>query len=228
MKKVSCWSMCLGATACVAIAACGGSGDAARVATPVPTASIDAAPSAGPDIAPASSAGVQTATVAPSPSAPAAPPPDAPLNDGQIAGIASRVDLAEIDAGKLALQRGKSAKAKQFAQHMVTAHTAVEAKLTALLKAQKIVVGESPVCDKLTVDTSAQKQTLIAKSGADFDRAYLSAQLQDHQDVLDLLDNKLIPQAQNPQLKAALEDTRKKVVDHIQMAKDALATLPAP
>lgn len=76
--------------------------------------------------------------------------------------------------------------------------------------------------------TRRQKETLSEQSGTDFDRAYLSTQLEDHQNVLDLLDNKLIAQAQNPQLKAALDDTRKKVVQHILIAKDALAGIPAP
>jgi putative membrane protein len=223
MKNDCRWSIRIGAAACVALAACAGSSDNTQVTAP--TAAVEAS-SNGPDMPPPTGS-VQSTTSAAAPSTPPGPPPETPLNDGQIAGIASRVDLAEIDAGKLALQHGKSAKAKQFAQHMVTAHTAVETKLMAMLKAQKIVIAESSVCDKLTADTAGQKQTLSGESGTTFDRAYLSAQLQDHQDVLDLLDSKLLVQAQNPQLKAALADTRKTVVDHIQMAKDALASLPA-
>jgi putative membrane protein len=164
-------------------------------------------------------------TVAPSP--PQTPAEDAHLTDGQIAGIASRIDHAEMDAGKLALAQGKSATVRQFAQHMISAHGGVESKLNALMKKQGISSEESTVCDKLTSDTAAQKQALMGQSGFDFDRSYLKAQLKDHQDVLQLFDSKLLVEVQNPELRAALQATREKVVAHIKMAEDALAALPA-
>jgi putative membrane protein len=178
----------------------------------------------------ASNAGVGTTEMRPQPplvAAPTAPAADPALTDGQIAGIASRIDLAEIDAGKLALSHARSAKVRQFAQHMVSAHGTVETKLTSMLKTQGILPAESAVCDKLTRDTESQKQTMAGQSGTDFDRTYMTAQLRDHQDVLDLFDSKLVPDAQNPELKTSLLNTRTKVVEHIQMAKDVLASLPS-
>jgi putative membrane protein len=155
------------------------------------------------------------------------PPPEAPLTDGQIALIISDVDRSEIDAGKLAQSHAGSTKVRQFAHHMVTAHSAVETQLNTIVKAQSIVPTDSAVSMKLKDQSQAMSQSLMGQSGADFDRAYLAAQLQGHQDVLDLLDNKIIPQAQNPKLKADLESFRTEVVRHIQMAKDAQASLPS-
>jgi putative membrane protein len=224
------------ATTCILVLAngCAGSASNETSTTPVGTTTT-AAVSSGTDPTGVSAsvgttntpAGINPNSMTPSTPVPTPPPADAMLTDGQIAEIASKVDLAEIDAGKLALAQGRSPKAKQFAQHMVTAHAAVEAKLNGMLKAQAIVMADSATSNKLVSDTTAQKQTLLGLSGFDFDRSYLTAQLKDHQDVLDLLDSKLIPQAKNPQLKTALESTRAKVVDHIQMAKDAIAALPA-
>jgi hypothetical protein len=45
--------------------------------------------------------------------------------------------------------------------------------------------------------------------------------------VLQLFDSKLLVEVQNPELRAALQATREKVVAHIKMAEDALAALPA-
>jgi putative membrane protein len=211
----------------VATALSVGCADETVVKSPETTVTTTAA--TPPDVPPPLPAGANLPTaVAPTvaPSAPSAPE-DAHLTDGQIAGIASRIDLAEVDAGKLALAQGKSATVRQFAQHMISAHGSVESKLTALMKKQGISSEESAVCDTLTRDTAAQKQALMGQGGFDFDRAYLKAQLKDHRDVLQLFDTKLLPEVQNPELRAALQATREKVVMHIKMAEDALAALPA-
>ena len=224
----------------VAASGCAGSGANTSSSTPNETTTTAAVPTANDTYdrskdPSASNAGVGTTEMQTQPPASttqgtpqaSAPAADATMNDGQIAGVASRIDQAEIDAGKLALAHAKSARVRQFAQHMVSAHSAVETKLTSMLKAQGLATSDSPVSDKLMSETQAQKQSLMGQSGVDFDRSYMNAQLQDHQTALDIFDNKLIAQAQNAQLKTALTDTRTKVVEHIQMAKDILASLPA-
>jgi putative membrane protein len=234
MNSLNHGSAVMSAVTCLLVVAtgCAGSDTNATVAAPTETTSTTMPVPSANDTSGASNAAVGATDMHPQAPvvAPPTPPPtatDAALTDGQIAGIASRVDLAEIDAGKLALSHAKSAKVRQFAQHMVSAHGAVETKLTSMLKAQNIAPAESAVCDKLTSDTQSQKQTLIGQSGMEFDRTYVMAQLKDHQDVLDLMDSKLIPQARNPELKTALQATRAKVVEHIQMAKDLVASLPS-
>jgi putative membrane protein len=151
----------------------------------------------------------------------------ATLSDGQIVGIVGAINGAEVAAGKLALSHAASAGTRQFAEHMVTAHTEMDTKLMTLAGRQDITKAESSLCEKLKGDNDAEAQTLTALSGSTFDRKYVEAQLKGHEDVLDLLDTKLIPMAQNPALKAALQEARGKVVEHIRMAKEALASLGA-
>jgi putative membrane protein len=149
----------------------------------------------------------------------------APLSDGQIVGIVAAVDGAEIAAGNLALSRASGAGTRQFAEHMVAAHTAMDAKLMTVAGNQDIKKGESSLCEKLMGENQGEAQTLSSLSASQFDRKYIEAQVKGHQDVLDLLDTKLIPMAKNPALKAALEGARAKVVEHLAMAKETLASL---
>ncbi len=157
-----------------------------------------------------------------------APPAEVALDDGQIAMIASDVDRAEIAAGKLAISHAKSARVRQFAQHMVSAHTVVEQKLTATMKAENMTPSDSTIGTKLMSDSQAEAQSLAGQSGSDFDRSYIAAQLKAHQDVLELMDGTLLPNVKDAKLKAALESARAKVVEHIAMAKDVQASLPSP
>jgi putative membrane protein len=55
--------------------------------------------------------------------------------------------------------------------------------------------------------------------GADFDRDYIAAQIQEHQAALDLIDSILLVQVKNPELKAAIEAFRPKVEHHLNEAK---------
>jgi putative membrane protein len=155
-------------------------------------------------------------------------PTDVALDDGQIAMIASAIDRAEIAAAKLALTHAKSPRVRQFAQHMVSVHTAVEQKLNITLKAENVTPSDSAMSTKLVSDSQAAALTLSGQSGSDFDSSYIAAQLQAHQDVLAMMDNKLIPSAKDAKLKAALEGTRVKVVEHIAMARDVQASLASP
>jgi putative membrane protein len=62
-------------------------------------------------------------------------------------------------------------------------------------------------------------------SGAEFDRAYIANKVTYHQTVLDAIDNTLIPNAQNAELRALLEQTRPAVAAHLQHAQELQASV---
>jgi putative membrane protein len=70
------------------------------------------------------------------------------------------------------------------------------------------------------------KRARIAKlSGAAFDKAYLDNEIAYHQAVLDMLDQKLVPAAQNAELKDLLTSVRPAFVAHLDHAKETRAAL---
>ena len=58
------------------------------------------------------------------------------------------------------------------------------------------------------------------QSGAAFDRAYIDHEVAYHQQVLDAINNTLIPNAQNAELKALLQQTAPAIEAHLQHAKE--------
>ena len=87
--------------------------------------------------------------------------------------------LAEVELGNLAENKASSQEVKDFAQRMVKDHSKANDQLKET--AQKIGVSlpghPSPT-------QMAEKKKLETKSGADFDRAYMSTMVNDHrQDV---------------------------------------------
>ena len=64
-------------------------------------------------------------------------------SDPQIAGIVVAADQIDIDAGKLAKSRTKNKQVSEFAQLMITDHTAVNRQASALVKKLGVKPEES-------------------------------------------------------------------------------------
>lgn len=151
------------------------------------------------------------------------PEPGSPLTDPQIAAVTDAVNTAEIEQARLAQSKSTNDKVQSFAGMMIEHHGQAKRKQTTL----GIAEAESPLSLKLAAKTHTTMEQLKQKSGSEFDRAYLKAQVEGHQDVLDAIDQQLLPHVQNAQLKAYLEELRPQVAEHLaraQSAEDALAS----
>ena len=93
------------------------------------------------------------------------------------------VNTAEVDLGKLAVERGTAEEVKKFARMMVDDHTASGDKLKAL--ASDLRVEPKAQAEDAQRD---QQEKLEKLSGADFDREYASAMVDSHKDLIDQLE----------------------------------------
>ena len=168
----------------------------------------------------AAAAAPATATV------PASTPAAAPaVNDAQIAAIVVAANQVDIDAGKLAESKATNAKVKAFARQMVTDHSSVNKSASALVKKLGVTPEPNETSRSLTAGGEQNRSSLQGKSGADFDKAYIDNEVTYHQTVLDALDQTLIPNAQNAELKNMLVTTRPAFEAHLKMAKDVQGSL---
>ncbi|MEO8877207.1 MAG: DUF4142 domain-containing protein [Polyangiaceae bacterium] len=143
----------------------------------------------------------------------------ASLSDGEIAAITNAANQGEIDQAKLALKKAKSAKVKKFAQMMIDHHTAAMNDQVKLVNTAKITPSSNSMSQQIGTDGATALSSLQNDSGADFDKAYIDLQVNEHQQVLTTLDQKLIPAAANPDLKAALVAFEPKVAEHLKKAQ---------
>jgi putative membrane protein len=151
--------------------------------------------------------------------------PDTTLSDGQIAAVVETANKGEIDQAKTALKKSKNARVRQFAQHMVTDHTGAMNDEKTVDQKNGITPQANDVSDGIKSNGEKVMSQLNSSAGDSFDKAYIDAQVDEHQKVLDTLDNKLIPKAQNADLKSLLEKVRAKVAGHLKMAQDVQASL---
>jgi putative membrane protein len=146
-------------------------------------------------------------------------------NDAQIAAIVVTANQVDIDAGQLAKGRAQAPSVKEFAQRMITDHTAVNTSATALVTRLKVTPEGSPTSESLKKGGDQNLAALKKLDGAAFDQAYVDHEVVYHQSVLDALDKTLIPNAKNAELKELLVKTRPAFVDHLQHAKKLQTSL---
>jgi putative membrane protein len=140
-------------------------------------------------------------------------------SDPQIAQIVVTANQVDVDAGKLATSRTKSKDVKQFAQQMITDHTAVNKQAVALVTKLKVKPEPSDTSRSLQKGGDENIAKLKTLKGAQFDKAYVDQEVGYHQAVLDAIDKVLIPSSQNAELKALIVKVRPAIAAHLDHAK---------
>jgi putative membrane protein len=188
-----------------AVATGGGPGDAVGISSSPLT------PDAG---APMSTGGTPTTV-----SNPAAPAP-IDLTDDQILMVTHTANQGEIDQAQLVPSRCKDARVRMLAAMMLTDHKAADAAGVALVTKDHLNPAASAISISLDGDASSATTSLKSLKGGEFDASYVDTQVKEHQTVLELLDQKLIPTAESTDVKAYLADVRPKIALHLQHAQD--------
>src|ERR1700675_28994 len=93
-------------------------------------------------------------------------------SDPQIAGIVVAANQIDINAGKLAKARTKNKEVSEFAQRMITDHTAVNKQASALVKKLKVKPVDSATSKSLKSAAGKNVANLKTLKGAAFDKAY--------------------------------------------------------
>ena len=145
--------------------------------------------------------------------------------DAQIAGIVVAANQVDVDAGKLAKSRTKNKEVSQFAQQMITDHTAVNKQAGALAKKLGVKPEDSDTSKSLKAGAADNIKNLKGLKGSAFDKAYVDHEVAYHQAVLDAIDKVLIPSAQNAELKGLIEKVRPAIAAHLDHAKMVVADL---
>lgn len=141
--------------------------------------------------------------------------------DASILGFMNAANATEVSAAEAALNKVQQPAVKQFAQLMIADHKAMLADGRQL--AQKMNVRPDstadPVKDLKDNSHDELKDLNGKKAGKDFDEDYMEKQVDDHQKVLDKLQD-ASKATQNADLKSALNQAIAKVQSHLDKAKD--------
>lgn len=145
------------------------------------------------------------------------------LTDAQIAAIVVTANQIDIDAGRLAESKSTVAEVKAFAHRMITDHTDVNKQATDLVTRLKITPEDSTISKAMKSDAKRNMDRMKKLSGKDFDKLYLNDESSFHNAVIDTVDSKLLPSAENTDLKSLLVKVRPALVSHRDHADKLLS-----
>jgi putative membrane protein len=128
---------------------------------------------------------------------------------------AAMSDMYEVEAGKIAGQKGESDAVKQFGQHMVEAHSQTTEELKGIVQAEKIKVD---LPTKLDDKHQRMIDDLNAAHSGDFDKTYAKQQVSAHEKAEDLF-AKYADKGDDETVKAFAAKTLPVIKQHLEEAK---------
>ncbi len=147
------------------------------------------------------------------------------LSDAEIAAIVVAANAVDAETGDLAAARANDPEVRQFGKTMGIDHRAVNQAAGELAARLNLTPVEGEVSQKLRADGEAFRTELSAKSGADFDRAYIAHEVEYHKAVIAAVDQLLIPGASNAELKQTIISVRPALIAHLNHAQQLQARL---
>ena len=128
---------------------------------------------------------------------------------------AAMSDMYEVEAGKLAAEKGQADAVKLFGQQMVDAHTKTTEELAGIVKIKNIKV-DVPT----TLDAEHQKliDDLNSASADSFDKTYSEQQVDAHQEAVDLF-KKYAANGDDSDVKQFAEKTLPTIQHHLDEAQ---------
>ena len=142
----------------------------------------------------------------------------AALDDPTIVAIFDVANTADIETGTLAESRGSTVEVRAMGKRLREDHSAVRQQGRDLAK-KLGVVPTPPNPNTYAADHARAMKALRAKSGKEFDRAFLDHEIAFHQAVIDAVTGALLPAIKNAELKALVEKVVPAFQSHLAMAK---------
>jgi putative membrane protein len=122
------------------------------------------------------------------------------LDDATIVAIFDAANTADIETGELAAQKGSTKEIRDFGAMLARDHKQVRQQGRDLAK--KLGVTPKPPADSSSAKAHAKAMAdLRAKSGAEFDQAFLAHEVAYHKAVIDAVTTTLLPAIKNAELK---------------------------
>lgn len=140
-------------------------------------------------------------------------------SDAEVAHIAVTANMIDVETAKLAKKKSENSDVVDFANTMINDHNAVIDKATKLAKNLGVKPQKNALSKKLMTDAENKRSNLQAKSGESFNKAYISHEVEYHKAVINTIQDVLIPNTSNSQLKDLLEGVLPALKTHLEQAK---------
>lgn len=153
------------------------------------------------------------------------------LHDGQVLALTQAANEAEIRQANLALERSEHDGVRGFAEMMLRHHGEARDKQSAVARSRGIELADSLVLAQLKTSADSTFAHVDRADPLDFDRFYIRAQVDQHELLLETIDDQLVAGARDPEVESVLTGLRPVAAQHLSEARrlyDVLTTGPRP
>lgn len=142
-------------------------------------------------------------------------------DSNRFAAQAAQGGMAEVELGRLALQRSSDPSVRAFGQKMVSDHTVANAELKGVAARKNLTLpGE------MTTEQKSMVEKLSKLSGPEFDKEYMTDMVKDHETDLKEFQTEA-SEGTDPELKSFASKTLPILQGHLQMARDTATKVGA-
>jgi len=135
------------------------------------------------------------------------------------------VSMVLVPYGDMGMQRSVREDIRRFGQTVAADHRALVAILDSAATAHNAVLAETSEGREMASAVRLAHAGLENLQDAEFDLAFVRAQVESHRELLDRVDHELVPAAISPGMETLLQDTRAMVYAHLMRARQLLGDL---
>lgn len=141
------------------------------------------------------------------------------LSDAEIASVAVVANQNDIDFANIALKKAQDANVLDFAKAMIADHQAIIDMAVALVTKLNVTPKDNAVSKQYLANAQETMKMLNSTAANSFDKTYVDNEVAYHKAVIGAIKTVLIPQAQNPELKALLAKALPILETHLHHAE---------
>ncbi|HXH30831.1 MAG TPA: DUF4142 domain-containing protein, partial [Bacteriovoracaceae bacterium] len=147
------------------------------------------------------------------------------MGDAEVLAFVIAADDNEVLAAAEAQKKDISKEVMDYAKMLHMEHGKNQKTVMGLGQKIKSTPTDTKAVDDLRVKGAQDLSKLVPLNGKEFEKAYMDAMVIGHNDVISMIDGKLIPATKNGELKKQLMETREHVTMHLEKAKKIQANL---
>ena len=144
---------------------------------------------------------------------------NARLSDSEIASVAVTANQIDIEYAQIAQKKSKNADVLRFAETMAKDHQSVIDQAVALATKLGVTPKDNTTTKSFLAGAVKTKAMLNSKKGNAFNKAYIDNEVAYHKAAINEVENVLIPEATNSELKSLLQSALPLFKTHLSHAE---------
>jgi putative membrane protein len=150
------------------------------------------------------------------------------MNDGRVLHAIQTADTMAIRFCAIVVGLAQRAEVRSFAQTLMEDHTDLNKRIEQVAQETGLKLKKNPVSAALEAMGEQKRQELVRTPGQAVDRKFVDSEITFHRRMVTTFNQKLIPFAQAPKVKAFLNSARETFTRHEQHAANTAPVLGIP